>query len=116
MKIRGESIHAGQALVISIVGIHHNPAIYPEPDRFIPERFIERKYSNFEFLPFGGGHRRCLGSGLAEYTMRITLAEIALRWELESAGVDRDIRHDLAMGPKHGVKLRINGRRNPKRE
>jgi cytochrome P450 len=110
MKIRGQSIHAGQALVISIVGIHHNPAIYPEPDRFIPERFIERKYSNFEFLPFGGGHRRCLGSGLAEYTMRITLAEIALRWELESASVDRDIRHDLAMGPKYGVPLRIKAR------
>ncbi len=98
-------------MVVSIVGIHHDPAIYPEPDRFDPERFMERKYSNYEFLPFGGGHRRCLGSGLAEYTMHIVLADIAMRWDVETAAVDRDVRRDLAMGPKHGVRLRIVRRR-----
>lgn len=112
MVIHGHQIHPGQALVISIVGIHHNPVIYPEPDRFLPERFIENKYSNFEFLPFGGGHRRCLGAGLAEYTLRIALAEIAISWDFESAGTDVDIRHDLAMGPKHGVRLHIKAKRN----
>jgi cytochrome P450 len=113
MEVCGQTVHAGQAFVISIVGLHHNPAIYPEPDVFNPERFIERKYSIFEFLPFGGGHRRCLGSGLAEYTIRIALAEIAQHWDFESAGVDFDIRHDLAMGPKFGVPLHIKDRRNP---
>jgi cytochrome P450 len=112
LEILGRTIPAGQALVISIVGIHHNPAIYPEPDRFLPERFIERTYSIFEFLPFGGGHRRCLGAGLAEYSMRIALAEIAQHWEFESASVDRDIRHDIAMGPRRGVPLHILERRN----
>jgi cytochrome P450 family 110 len=92
------------------VGIHHDPATYPEPDRFRPERFLERKYSIFEFLPFGGGHRRCLGAGLAEYTLRIAIAEIVTHWEFETAAEDRDIRHDLAMGPKYGVPLRIKGR------
>jgi cytochrome P450 len=113
MKIHGQTIRAGQALVISIVGIHHNPSIYPEPDKFNPHRFIENKYSIFEFLPFGGGHRRCLGSGLAEYSIRIALSEIAMHWDFESAGLDIDIRNDLAMGPKYGVPIRIVGRRNP---
>jgi cytochrome P450 family 110 len=113
INIHGHTIRAGQALVISIVGIHHNPTIYPEPDRFLPERFIENKFSNFEFLPFGGGHRRCLGAGLAEYTLRIALAEIATSWDLQPAGLDIDIRHDIAMGPKYGAPVRINSRRNP---
>ncbi len=111
MEVLGHAIPAGQAMVVSIVGIHHDPAIYPEPDRFDPERFMEHKYSNYEFLPVGGGHRRCLGSGLAEYTMHIVLADIAMRWDVETAAVDRDVRRDLAMGPKHGVRLRIVRRR-----
>jgi cytochrome P450 len=113
LEIMGYTIPAGQALVISIVCIHHDPALFPEPNEFIPERFIERAYSVYEFLPFGGGHRRCLGAGLAEYTMRIALAEMVLHWDFEAAAVDRDIRHDLAMGPKYGVPLRIKARRQP---
>jgi cytochrome P450 len=112
VQIRGRTIQPGQALVVSIVSIHHNPEIYPEPDRFRPERFLERKYNIYEFLPFGGGHRRCMGAGLAEYTLRLALAEAVTHWDFETAGVDKDIRHDLAMGPKYGVPLRIIGRRN----
>jgi len=112
MEILGYAIPAGAGLVISIVGIHHNPELYPEPERFIPERFIERTYDSFEFLPFGGGHRRCMGAGLAEYTMRIALAEIASNWEFETSAVDQDVRKGLTMGPKNGVLLRIKSRRN----
>jgi cytochrome P450 len=111
VEILGRTIPAGEALVMSIVGIHHDPATYPEPERFRPERFIERTFSKTEFMPFGGGHRRCLGAGLAEYTLRIGVAEAVKRWQFEAAGVDRDTRHDLAMGPRYGVPLRISGRR-----
>ena len=110
LQIAGRDIPAGEPLVIAIVGIHHNPAIFPEPQRFRPERFLERSYTKTEFMPFGGGHRRCLGAGLAEYTMRISLAEAVRTWTFEAAAVDRDIRHDIAMGPKLGVPLRILGR------
>lgn len=113
MEILGHEIPAGMALVISIVGIHHDSVLYPEPDQFKPERFIERSYSVYEFLPFGGGHRRCLGAGLAEYSIRIALAEIAINWEFEPAGTDRDVRLNIAMGPKHGVRLRIKAKRTP---
>ncbi len=109
MELLGQHITPGQALVVSIVGIHHDPATFPEPDSFKPERFIERTYSNFEFLPFGGGHRRCLGSGLAEFSMRIVLAEVVQHWDFETAAEDFDTRHDLAMGPQKGVPLRILG-------
>jgi cytochrome P450 family 110 len=113
MEILGRTIPVGRALVVSIAGIHHDSTVYPEPQRFIPERFIEKKYNVHEFLPFGGGHRRCLGAGLAQYSMRIAIAQIVSYWDFETAGVDRDVRCNIAMGPKHGVRLRIKGRRNP---
>lgn len=109
-EILGHTIPAGDSLVISIVGIHHDPEIYPEPNRFNPERFIERTYSRFEFLPFGGAHRRCLGAALSEYETRIALAEMVLHWDFETAAVEHDVRHDVAMGPKHGVPLRVRRR------
>jgi cytochrome P450 family 110 len=114
VDILGYTIPAGQPLVMSIVGIHHDPATFPDPDSFRPERFLERTYSKTEFMPFGGGHRRCLGAGLAEYTMRIAVAECVTRWNFTSPTMDRDIRNDLAMGPKYGAPLRVIDRREPK--
>jgi cytochrome P450 len=95
---------------VSVMAIHHDAEIYPQPDRFRPERFLERTYTPFEFLPFGGGHRRCLGAGLSDYEMRIALATIAMRWEVEPVGEEQEIRHDIAMGPKHGVRMRVEAR------
>lgn len=113
MEISGHHIPAGRALGVSIVAIHHDPKLYPKPDIYRPERFLERNYSVYEFLPFGGGHRRCMGAGLAEYTMRIALAEVVMRWDFETAKKDKDIRRNIAMGPKHGIQLRIIGERTP---
>ena len=115
MQILGHTIAAGNVLIVSILGIHHDPELYPEPERFNPERFLERSYSRSEFLPFGGAHRRCLGAALSEYETRIALARIVLHCDFETAAVDRDVRHGVPMGPKHGVPLRILARRTPKR-
>lgn len=112
MEIAGHNVQAGTSLIVSIPGVHHDSQIYPEPDRFIPQRFMERSYTEFEFLPFGGGYRRCLGVGIAQYEMRIALAEIVTHWDFVPTIMERDVRHDAAMGPKYGVPLRINGRRN----
>ena len=112
LDILGHTIPAGNAVVISITAIHHDPDIYPEPYRFNPERFLERTYSRSEFLPFGGAHRRCIGAALSEYETRIALAEIVLRWDFETTAKDRDVRHDVALGPKYGVPLRIIAQRN----
>ena len=112
LELSGYKISAGEWVGVSIMAIHHDPEIYPEPERYLPERFIRRTYSPFEFLPFGGGHRRCLGSGLSDYEMRIALAEIVTHWDFEPAAVEYEIRHDIAMGPKAGVRLKIKSRRN----
>ncbi len=111
LELSGRTLAPGDSVGVSVMAIHHDPDLYPEPDQYIPERFIDRTYSPFEFLPFGGGHRRCLGSGLSDYEMRIALAEIVTQWEFEPAGIEHEIRHDIAMGPRNGVLLRIKGKR-----
>jgi cytochrome P450 len=112
LDMLGCTLPPGDAVVISIISIHHDPSLYPDPEAFIPERFLERTYGPFEFLPFGGGHRRCLGAALSDYEMRIALAEIAMSWDFEPAAAERDVRHDIGLGPKHGAALRIKGRRD----
>src|SRR5712692_6403331 len=116
MELFGYTLPPGSSVVVSVMSVHHDPELYPQPGQFVPERFLRRTYSPSEFLPFGGGHRRCLGAGLADYELRIVLAEIITHWEFEPAAVERDIRHDIAMGPKYGVPLRIKARRQPIKE
>ena len=113
VEVLGRTFQPGDAVAVSVMAIHHAPELYPEPDQFNPQRFIDRSYSAFEFLPFGGGHRRCLGAGLSDYEMRIALAEIVMHWDFEHAAVERDIRHDISMGSKSGVPLRVKARRKP---
>lgn len=111
-ELLGHQIPAGIVVAVSMSAIHQDPSIYPEPERFRPERFFERVYGPFEFMPFGGGHRRCLGAAFQDYEMRIALAAIVTRWEFEIAGEEKESRHNIGTGPKHGVRMRVARRRN----
>jgi cytochrome P450 len=111
LELLGYTLPPGVGVGVSISAIHQDPSIYAEPDRFMPERFIGRTYSPFEFLPFGGSHRRCLGAAFSDYEMRVALAAVVTRWEFELAGTERETRHNIAMGPKKGVRVRMTRRR-----
>ena len=88
---------------------HFREATYPEPLVFRPERFLERTFSPFEFLPFGGGARRCLGAALAGYEMRLVVATLIRGFVLRL----RSLRPDLGKvraanaGPRHGVEVEV---------
>jgi cytochrome P450 family 110 len=112
-ELLGYQLPAGTGVAVGIGAIHQDPSLYPAPDEFRPERFIERKYSVFEFLPFGGGHRRCLGAAFSDYEMRIALAMVVTRWDFEIAGKEKEVRHNIGTGPKHGVRMRVKARGNP---
>jgi cytochrome P450 len=89
--------------------VHHNPAIYPNPQRFRPERFLEHKFTPFEFVPFGGGTRRCLGAAFANYEMKLVAHEILSHAELALAN-DKEIKpvmRGATFGPKGGVPMRV---------
>jgi cytochrome P450 family 110 len=107
----GYTIRAGMSVGVGIGAIHHDRDIYPEPDRFHPERFLERTFSPYEFLPFGGSHRRCIGAALSDFEARVALAEIVRRWDFEIVGEDEEVRQSVITGPKYGVRARVVGRR-----
>jgi cytochrome P450 len=110
-KLMGYQIPEQVGMGISISAIHQDPTVYANPDDFMPERFLDRTFGPFEFLPFGGGHRRCLGAALNQFEMRIVLATIISRWEFKLCGTEREKRLNLGMGPKHGVRMQLLGRR-----
>jgi unspecific monooxygenase len=113
VQIMGHQFDANTTLAPCIYLLHHREDLYPEPNQFKPERFIERQYSPYEYLPFGGGNRRCLGLALAQLEMKLVLATILSRYQL--ALVDskpvKPIRRGLTIAPAGGVRMVLQGRR-----
>ena len=72
-------------LAPSIYALHHREDLYPKPKQFKPERFLERQFSPSEFIPFGGGSRRCLGYALAKLEINLVLATILKHHSLKLA-------------------------------
>ncbi|MFM7575922.1 MAG: cytochrome P450, partial [Microcystaceae cyanobacterium] len=69
-------IKAGTILIGCIYQTHQRPDLYPNPQAFNPDRFLNRQYTPYEFLPFGGGLRRCMGEALAQFELKIVLATV----------------------------------------
>ena len=109
MNLMGYQLLPETSLFPSIYLVHQREDIYPEPKRFKPERFIERQYSPYEYLPFGGGSRRCLGYAFALYEMKLVLATIMSQVELELVD-NRPIkttRRGFTFAPTGGVRMKI---------
>lgn len=85
LHVAGYDLAAGMSVVASVLWAHGDPETYPDPQRFRPERFLGRSYSPFEYLPFGGGHRRCIGAAFALYEMKLVLATLLSRCDFELA-------------------------------
>ena len=110
----GYTIPAGEVLRASSVLLHARPALYPEPERFRPERFAERKYSSFEYIPFGGGARRCLGAAFAMYELKVVVASIVRGHRLRLLDKHPPVheRRALSLGPRGGVPMVVQERRS----
>jgi cytochrome P450 family 110 len=80
--IMGHKINKNDYLSISIYDLHHREDLYPNSKQFKPERFLEKTYSPYEYLPFGGGNRRCLGSALALLEMKLVTVTILNSFKL----------------------------------
>ncbi len=92
---------------------HQREDIYPQPKQFKPERFLERQYSAYEYLPFGGGNRRCIGLAFAQFEMKLVLATILSRYELQLAS-NRPIkptRRGLTVAPPGNMRMVVTQKR-----
>mgnify|MGYP000849610670 CR=1 FL=1 len=113
LELCGYTLPPGTCVAVAHALLHSDPAIYPEPERFKPERFLERKYGPFEFTPFGGGHRRCLGAAFATYEAKLVLATLLRNFRLELAepGEVKPGRRNVVLGPATGTRVRFVGPR-----
>jgi cytochrome P450 len=103
---------AGTGLSISILLVHHREDVYPEPFAFRPERWLDQKPGTYEWLPFGGGTRRCLGAALAMAEQRIVLHAIALQLDLEAdrPQPEHAQHRNVTMIPARGARVVLRGR------
>ena len=110
--IKGYEVPAGTLLSVSL-GVHFQEDIYPEPERFLPERFLGRTYTPFQMLSFGGGSRRCIGAAFAMYEMKIVLATIVQRYQLRLVSQEqpRLVLRAATVGPEGGVSVILGGER-----
>ena len=76
LELLGYRLPAGVGVATLASLVHMNEELYPDPRSFRPERFLERSYSAFEFVPYGGGPHRCSGAAFAMYEMKIVLATL----------------------------------------
>jgi cytochrome P450 len=85
--------------------------LYPEPERFRPERFLERKFAAHEWFPFGGGNRVCLGMPFALYEMKVVLATLfgMARLARPAGARSRPRRYGLVLGPDDGAQVIMVG-------
>ncbi len=105
----GYELPAGVGIGTAIGVTHFDPTIYPEPQTFRPERFLEQQYSPYEYLPFGGGTRRCLGAAFALYEMQIVLGTVMARHKLALVNRRPVTPSSLgfAISPKEKIKMVI---------
>lgn len=82
-QIGGYQVDKGMLISVGTYILHHRQDIYSQPEEFKPERFIEHRFSLFEFLPFGGGMRGCIGGEIAMYQLKLALATILSNHQLE---------------------------------
>lgn len=112
-KLLGQKIPKDTVLLGCIYLTHHREDLFPEADKFKPERFLNRQYSPYEFMPFGGGVRRCLGEVLALYEMKLSIVHIIKNYDLTLAE-NRQIkpkRRGVVLSPDGGVKMIFNGKK-----
>jgi cytochrome P450 family 110 len=111
VELMGYSLEPGTIVIGSIYLTHHREDIYPNSDQFKPERFLDRQFSPFEYLPFGGGSRRCIGMAFALFEMKVVLSKILSHAELGLANIRsvQPVRRGLTSGasPVHLVAKNI---------
>ncbi|MFN8101653.1 MAG: cytochrome P450 [Mycobacterium sp.] len=113
VDLAGYRLPAGVMVAPGIGLVHADPALYPDPDRFDPDRMIGATLSPTTWFPFGGGNRRCLGASFASTEMRVVLREILLNVELDTttAGGERQHVKHVILTPNRGARIRLRVRR-----
>jgi hypothetical protein len=112
LTLAGYDLEPGTVLVPCIYLSHRDPQRFPAPDQFQPQRFLERKMSPYEYFPFGGGSRSCIGMALSLFEMKLILATVLTTWQLQLQGPTdiQPIRRGITFVPDERFRLQVLSR------
>jgi cytochrome P450 len=107
VEIGGHELPAGISVAPSIYLSHRNPDVYPDPEAFKPERFLDNPPGTYTWIPFGGGVRRCLGASFAQFEMAVVLRELVKRRQIRPADPkpERIFRRAITETPRHNARV-----------
>jgi cytochrome P450 family 110 len=89
--------------------VHRRASLYEFPDEFRPERFLNRVYRSYEYFPYGGGVRTCIGAKLADLTIKTIVSTVLRRVHFQPAtdGPVVPVRHGTLLAPSDNFCLRV---------
>jgi cytochrome P450 family 135 len=103
--VGGWELPAGIRVYPAIAVVHHRVDLYPEPNEFRPERFLDEQAESYTWLPFGGGIRRCIGAALAQAEMAEVIRTVVSRVDLRPTRPEPDpvVIRGVTLAPRHGT-------------
>jgi cytochrome P450 len=104
-ELAGYELPEGTVVMPSIYLAHTRQDLYPDPQAFRPERFLDGGPDTFSWIPFGGGTRRCIGAAFAQLEMRVVLRTVLGQAELRPATdqVEPIVRRNVTLSPRNGT-------------
>jgi cytochrome P450 len=118
--VAGYELRAGTFVMPAIAALHYREDLFPKPEEFRPERFLDGKADTYAWIPFGGGVRRCIGAAFAEYEMRIVLRAILERADLSAPDPkpEKVKVRNITLAPGKGAQVQLDRplRSTPQRE
>jgi cytochrome P450 len=113
--VAGWELPSGVKVYPGILLVHLREDLYPEAERFRPERFLDEGVESYSWLPFGGGIRRCIGAAFAQAEMAEVLRVAVSSVELlpTRAKPDPIVLRGITLAPKHGVEVAVRRRLTP---
>lgn len=112
LRLGGRELPAGVVVAPCIYLTHRRPDLWPHPEQFDPERFLQKQAAPYAFFPFGGGVHRCLGMAFATYEMKLIIAQVLNRVVLRRVPgyTTRVVRRGIAFAPSEGMPLIVQER------
>ena len=109
-RVGNYELPAGTFVLPAIAALHYREDLFPEPEAFRPERFLDGKAETYSWIPFGGGVRRCIGASFAEYEMRIVLRAILERADLSAPDPkpERVKIRNITLAPGKGTRVSLD--------